>query len=138
MFKLLAIKTALRKVPKALWVYLGIALLTVLVLWGSYNRGYSAGEADCKEAQRVRQDAALAIELSKLQEELRKAREVQEKGSTQVGQLQEDRAQARSKIQELEEALRDAKGSDPACNIPSPERLRLYKDMLSDVPSRSS
>jgi len=126
----MAIKAVLTKVPKGLWVYIAIAVLVVAALWGSYSRGYSAGEGDCKEAQRVRQDAALVVEMDKLQEELRKAREVQEQGSKTVGQLQRDRQQAQTRIQELQDRLNDAKDSDPDCSVPSNERLRLYERMF--------
>ena len=104
--------------PHKGWVYLGVAVATVLVLWGTYSLGSNSGEAHVQQ-QWDAQKAKDLLVIQKLRDDLSQAESQHRlQVSTLEGELRNAEARHRMELDRLNGEFADRlRNSDARANV---------------------
>ena len=125
------------------YLYLVIAIGSVLVLFYTYNMGFNSAENKWKykleaykNSELVVKDRQLAKDLKQLESKLEKAIKAKVEGDKEISNLNTTLLELNNKKLDVEEALRNAveKNQGNSCNILPPEYYSLYQSILNTQP----
>ena len=126
-------------IPKKIWTYLLIILLSVSLLYLIYQRGYREGKLNCEYSEFQQREEILKEKVSNLEVQLQNYMVRLEEQDRHRQRLSNSLNTLQNEKEKIIEALDNAKNTEPVeCSSLSPERYELYKQLYNTQPTHTT